>query len=112
MSEAVKDEMTKWLETAQMLLSLDQIVIPKAIALMRLNDKATLLISEIITDNKFKRIAEVKDIVAEYANDDDYLLIYADNNEKIANKMKKDMLKVVNSWNDIFPNKECESCGK
>ena len=90
MSEAVKDEMTKWLETAQMLLSLDQIVIPKAIALMRLNDKATLLISEIITDNKFKRIAEVKDIVAEYANDDDYLLIYADNNEKIANKMKKD----------------------
>lgn len=103
MSEAVKDERTKWLETVQMLLSLDQIVTPKAIALMRLNDKATLLVSEIITDNKFKRIDEVKNIVEEYANDEDYLLSYADSDKKIANKMKKDMLKVVDCWDKIFP---------
>ncbi len=101
------DDINK-LDKVKMLLSLDQVVIPKALSDLRLHEKTTLFVSEIITDNKFMPIYEVKNIIALSIQDNDWILNYADNDEKLAKKIKKELKRVVDEWNTIFPSNKGE----
>lgn len=94
---------TSKLDKVKMLLSLDQVVIPKALSDLRLHEKTTLFVSEIITDNKFMPTCEVKNIIALALQDNDTILNYADNDEKLAKKMKKEIKRVIDEWDTIFP---------
>ena len=83
-----------------LLLEADKIYIPKALNSMGLHERSTLLISEIITDNRFKTVDEVKNIVANMS--DEYILLYAFGDEKLAKRIKNDVNKVVNQFEKIF----------
>lgn len=82
----------------------NQIIIPKSIMQMKIHDKSCLLISETLTDNLFLGSNEIKKIIRDYAEDDEYLLLYSGNDIKTAKRMKSDLLKVVDKWDSLFSN--------
>ena len=85
-----------------LLLQADQIYTPKALMRMGLHERSVLLVSEIITDNRFKSFEDVKSIVESYAEDSGFLLAYSFDNKKTARRMKRDLEKVAASWYEIF----------
>ena len=88
------------MDNIMLMLQADQIYIPKALMRMGLHERTVLLISEILTDNRFKKIEEVKKIIMELPKD--YILAYALDNHKIAKRIEKDIKKVLENFEKVI----------
>ncbi len=96
----VKSGKENCIEKIMFLLEADKIYMPKALNHMGLHERSVLLVSETMTDHRFETIDEVKNILAGIS--DDYILRYALDDEKLAKRIKRDVKKVINNFENLF----------
>ncbi|MBR1442866.1 MAG: hypothetical protein IJ583_04960 [Firmicutes bacterium] len=90
---------TTEIDNMMLLLQADQIYTPKALMHMGLHERTVLLISEVLTDNRFKSVGKVKEIIKELPKD--YILAYAFDNKKVAKRIEKDLIKVLDNFEKV-----------
>ena len=96
----VKSDKDNSIDRIMFLLEADKIYMPKALNHMGLHERSVLLVSETMTDYRFETIEEVKKILANIS--DDYILRYALNDEKLAKRIKRDIKKVIDNFENLF----------